>query len=251
MENIIVRESASEIRAIARMSMKGIWKPLFAGMLIYYLLITTVPSLIQVTVPFGIVTAPNGDTFSMLSTLYHFAVRGAFEVGLCSFMLLALRKKDVHPGHVFDGFENYPKAFLLLFVMSFFTSLWMLLLFVPGVIAAIRYSQAGYILAEHPEKGVMASINESKAMMAGNKGRYFYLALTFVGWIFLANVPALMLDMLLSAWDYNAFYVLIMTIAEIPFVFALVYMHASFTVFYEIASGKLMAKPAEPTDEAL
>lgn len=47
--------------------------------------------------------------------------------------------------------------------MGIFVMLWSLLFWFPGIIAYYRYSQAFYILAENPEKGIMDCINESKA----------------------------------------------------------------------------------------
>ena len=45
---------------------------------------------------------------------------------------------------------------------------------------------APYILAEHPEMSAMDAIKLSKDMMRGNKGRYFCLQLSFIGWILLS-----------------------------------------------------------------
>ena len=58
----------------------------------------------------------------------------------------------------------------------------------PGIIAYYRYSQAFYILAENPEKGIMDCINESKAMMYGHKMDKFVLDLSFILWYLLAGV---------------------------------------------------------------
>ena len=59
---------------------------------------------------------------------------------------------------------------------SLFIFLWSLLLIVPGIIAAIRYSQAFFILADDPSKGIRQCMDESKAMMNGNKMKYFCLS---------------------------------------------------------------------------
>ena len=67
--------------------------------------------------------------------------------------------------------------------------LWSLLFIIPGIIAVLRYSQAFFILAEDPSKGIMACINESKYYMNGNKGKFFCLSLSFIGWAILAMVP--------------------------------------------------------------
>ena len=44
--------------------------------------------------------------------------------------------------------------------MSLFIMLWSCLCYIPGIIAALRYSQAFYILAEDPNKGIRQCVNE-------------------------------------------------------------------------------------------
>jgi uncharacterized membrane protein len=59
--------------------------------------------------------------------------------------------------------------------------LWLLLLIVPGIIAAISYSQTFFILAEDNTIRPSEAIEKSKKMMDGNKLKYFYLCLRFLG----------------------------------------------------------------------
>ena len=70
---------------------------------------------------------------------------------------------------LFTGFDYFVKAALLRLVTSILILLWTLLFIVPGIIAAIRYSQAFYILADHPDKDIMECIEDSKYLMQGNK----------------------------------------------------------------------------------
>ena len=63
--------------------------------------------------------------------------------------------------------------------------LWSLLLIIPGIVAAYRYSMAFYILNDNPEMSAKAALDESKRMMAGYKGKLFCLQLSFIGWGFL------------------------------------------------------------------
>jgi uncharacterized membrane protein len=62
----------------------------------------------------------------------------------------------------------------------------MLLLIIPGIIAAISYSMTFYILADDNSLTAMEAIDKSKAMMEGYKLKYFYLSLRFLGWALLA-----------------------------------------------------------------
>jgi uncharacterized membrane protein len=69
-----------------------------------------------------------------------------------------------------------------------FITLWTLLLIIPGIIAALRYSQAVFIMVENPDKGIFQCIRESKEIMDGHLWEYFVLNLSFILWILLAGV---------------------------------------------------------------
>ena len=73
-------------------------------------------------------------------------------------------------------------------MISVFVLLWCILLIIPGIIAAYRYSQAIFIMVEDPNKGIMQCIRESKEMMAGHKMEYFILELSFFFWMLLGGV---------------------------------------------------------------
>ena len=80
------------------------------------------------------------------------------------------------------------KIVVLSFVINLFVSLWSLLLFVPGVIKAISYSQAIMIMLENPDMDIMTAIRESQKMMDGHKMEYFVLDLSFIPWLLLVAV---------------------------------------------------------------
>ena len=103
----------------------------------------------------------------------------------------SLRVINRHPAGISDlfGYARYfLKAWALTFVIGIFVFLWSLLLYIPGIIAMYRYSQAYYILAENPEKGIMDCINESKDLMVGHKMDKFVLDLSFILWYLLICV---------------------------------------------------------------
>ncbi len=86
----------------------------------------------------------------------------------------------------FSGFADYLSAFKTYFLVVLYTFLWSLLFIVPGIIKAISYSQAMYIIAENPEIGAREAIRRSEKMMNGHKMEYFVLSLSFIGWAILA-----------------------------------------------------------------
>lgn len=245
MEHVIIRESSSEMRAIARNALRGNWKSFAIVMALYYVLTTTLPAVMDYIIPGATITRVDevtGETlyFSIISTLYFLLLTGPFSVGLGSFTLYFFRRKELQAGHLFDGFECFLKALSLMFLMTFYIFLWSLLLFIPGIIAGLRYSQAFYILADHPEYSARECINLSKQYMAGNKAKLFCFSLTFIGWGILVSVAAAPLALLpLTGIPY----ILGDFIFSIPYFFFFSYGSVGSIVFYELLSGNLMAKP--------
>jgi len=83
---------------------------------------------------------------------------------------------------LFSRFNCFGKAIGLSIVIGIKIWLWSLLFIIPGIIAWYRHSMAFYVMAEHPEIGVIDAIEESKRLMAGNKASLFILSLSFIGW---------------------------------------------------------------------
>ena len=108
------------------------------------------------------------------------------SVGFSWYCLNVARGENPSVSSIFDGFGSFFKIIWLQIVTGFFIFLWSLLLVVPGIIAAIRYSQAIFIMRDHPEYGALDCIRASKEMMRGNKGDFFGLQLSFIGWFFLS-----------------------------------------------------------------
>ena len=107
------------------------------------------------------------------------------ELGLVSYFLQLKRKKDAQLEVLFKGFKNFERALILYVVKTVFIFLWSLLLIIPGIVAAIKYSMATYILHDNPEISGMDALNRSKEMMHGQKGKLFGLYLSFIGWAIL------------------------------------------------------------------
>ena len=69
-----------------------------------------------------------------------------------------------------------------MFLVGFFTSLWTLLLIIPGIVKYYAYAMTPYILVDNPELSANQAINLSCKMMKGHKFDLFYLQLSFIGW---------------------------------------------------------------------
>lgn len=237
---IFIKESSKNIRGLARYSLKGFWK---------LAIIATAVFLVAELAPPILITALFGDSIgTSLSGLYNLLTGGAFSLGYIIFSLRLLRRQEPKVEQVFYGFEYFIKAMGLMIVTGIFILLWSCLFIVPGIIASIRYSQAFYILADDPRKGVFHCINESKFLMSVNKGKYFHLMLTFIGWGILAILPAIIFSTGISGSTIIDGSTYIMTTGEsavfnilvmIPLIFLSPYIGQAQCVFYDMLRGNI------------
>ena len=201
-------------------------------------------------------------TVAMLVDLYTIFVTGPLTLGLSNYFLNVFRGTG-EPGmgsftdrgaYLLSGVALYVTQMILIF-------LWSLLLVVPGILAAIRYSQAFYVLADDPEARPMECIRRSKELMNGNKGKFVLLLLSFLPWIILAELPAgIMRSQLLgrvSFYDLEALAAKMDTVSMHPLVVLLsiltltvqVYVLASTACFYDLANGSLVVEHGDVTYE--
>ncbi len=249
MNNHIVLEPAWKIREIARNTLRGYWQAMFVAILIYYLLTGGVEAALSYMFNFDTsqfyanmgLPAANNINYPNVEyggSLYDFLVGGPFALGLSILLLTFFRTKKVDNSLTFEGFSYFTKAFLLQLLIWVKIFLWGLLFVIPGVIAYYRYSQAFYILADHPEYSVTQCVEESKRLMYGNKGKLFCLELSFIGWGFLAALPGALLDALLPNVGFAA--VIAGVGAALPALLVYVYVYVSQTAFYELLTERLV-----------
>ncbi len=109
-------------------------------------------------------------------------ISGPMTQGMAGLSLKLSRRQQSDVPDLFTGFNNFWNALLAYLLIIVFVILWSLLLFIPGIIAAISYSQTFYVLSEDPAIDPMDAINRSMALMNGYKAKYFRLCLRFFGW---------------------------------------------------------------------
>jgi len=184
----------------AREALKGKWGLAIGG----YFLYTLIAVLVNIPEDVG--------------WLLWLIISGPMSIGLATFSLSLARGEETSVSKLFIGFHEFWRAFVANFLVGLFTLLWMLLLIIPGIIAALAYSQTFFILADDKAIGARDAIRKSKAMMDGNKWKFFLLGLRFLGWALLC----------------------VLTLG-IGFLWLIPYMHVSLAKFYEDVSKK----PAE------
>ena len=266
MNNIIITEPSKNLRMLGRQALDGKWKVAIIAVIVCQLCLQ-LPVLIldelfgktfaellgngnlyyDVDPSTGLditaVMSQSAEKISAMSGVYTFLVTGAFTLGLTMFFISLFRRKEADPAQVFSGFEYFFKALGLSFMVGLFTALWTLLFVVPGIIAAIRYSQAFFILADDPSKGIMECISESKWLMKGNKAKYFCMCLSFIGWLILTSVVIGIISGILSLpFGGGAFASILVGILSVLIASPVTaYMTTTEAAFYDILKGNLRA----------
>ena len=93
-------------------------------------------------------------------------------------------------GTLLAGFRSghYVNIVLTMFLRDLFTTLWSLLLVVPGIVKHYEYLMVPYIIAENPAMDYKEAFQISKQMMDGEKMEAFIMDLSFLGWYLLSAV---------------------------------------------------------------
>jgi uncharacterized membrane protein len=162
-DNINLKDN-SELRSDAREQLSGNW----GGAILSCFIFSAISSAVSGTAGIG----------SLI-------LGGPLELGLATYFLQLKRQKKAQLEILFRGFKNFEHALILYIARTIFVLLWSLLLIIPGIIAALKFSMAVYILHDNPELSGMDAINRSKAMMDGQKGKLFGLYFGFIGWAIL------------------------------------------------------------------
>ncbi len=138
-----------------------------------------------------------------------------FSIGLVFFFLNLARGKEASISNIIWAFSHHPdKTILVSLYITVLTQLCSLPLdilpyfkdrigsssnylmvetlfsfvFLVGVIIVdLNYALAYYVLVDYPEYSVIDVLRNARHMMKGNKGRYFYIILTFIGWMLLCT----------------------------------------------------------------
>ena len=141
----------------------------------------------------------------VVSVLLKIFLFNPLEVGCYSFFKKNISDNSATLGSALkEGFSNYVRVFLTLFLRDLFIALWSILLVIPGIIASYAYSMVPFILTDNPELSATEALKRSKQMMQGNKGRAFLLDLSFIGWYILSAITCGILGVFWTAPYYNS-----------------------------------------------
>ena len=125
---------------------------------------------------------------NILVQVLGYLVTGPIGIGLALYSLSLSRKSGATFSQGWAGFKKFKTGFGVALLYSVLVVLWSLLLIVPGIIAAIRYSAAYLLIADGKASTPREAIRASKELMDGNKAKLFKLWLRFLGWFALSVV---------------------------------------------------------------
>lgn len=141
-----------------------------------------------------------GSTFTLIFWVAYFLILSPLMLGyINAFYIFIKGEQPIEAANMFKIFSSkyYWKTVGVYFLNWLYTTLWTLLLVIPGVIKGLSYSLAPYILLENPEIGAEGAIKQSMKMMKGHKGRLFLMLLGMMGLTFvsmlLLGIPMLWL----------------------------------------------------------
>ena len=250
----IVKEHPLRIISKCKSHSKGTLASFLIGFGVLYAVMNWVPMVMAKFFP-----ATNIDLFSaytdadpeILSRLpatplvvffYLMLFSGVFRMGECLYALTYIRNRQVDYRAMTESLSYYFKALGVYILQTVIISFWTMFFVIPGILAALNFSQSFYILADDPDKPVTQILAESKMMMYGNRWNYVRLMLCYVPYILIAYMPALLLSDLASTVTLNSTGILLLSMAaDIPMFIAYGYARLGQTVFYELLNNKSFA----------
>ncbi len=157
-----------------------------------------------------------------------FAVTPVLTLGANHYFVNRIKGKELGFTGLFARLNITGKALLLYARMFVRIFLWSLLLIVPGILAALRYSMAPYFLAENPEMSTTEAIEKSKHAMDGKKLGYVMLELSFLVWVFAS--------MIIESLLFSVSFIVAFVASQFLRLYISTYMNGACAAFYEMVS---------------
>lgn len=129
--------------------------------------------------------ATAGLAITIISLLIKIFLTNPLQVGCYHFFRNNVATTGATLNDLKEGFGDYGRVFITLFLRDLFLVLWSLLFFIPGIVKSYSYRLVPYLLKDHPELSATEAITRSRQMMNGHKWQAFTLDLSFIGWYLL------------------------------------------------------------------
>ncbi|MCR5785016.1 MAG: DUF975 family protein [Eubacterium sp.] len=236
-----MKRDSGTIKCIARKKLMGNYGILIGALILAELFPSVILTLFQAVCDLN---TTNGMLVFVLANIIVAILSILLSIGLVYMLMNILRGVKMTYSDLFFAFKNHPDRFILagllelvifllpiapgyaLIIVSSYTldimqmALGLFLMaigIVIEVILTLIFSMIFEIMIDNPEYGVIESFKESANIMKGNKGRLFYLGISFIGWLLLG---------LLSF--------------GIAYLWISIYINAAMVVFYFDITGEVM-----------
>jgi len=178
-------KSRQEIKALAKAAMKE-----QRGTAILLLFVYSLVASVLVGLDVAVILMSGGQGLAYwvvywigMAILYVMAVNYAGE------FIKIYKKEDASVGAMFSGFSiNFARKLGGMLWMTLWLFLWSLLLVIPGIIKALAYFFAPYILADCPGVSATEALKISMRITKGYKMDIFVFSLTWIGWLLLSGL---------------------------------------------------------------
>lgn len=208
-----MKHSSAQLKKMARTALSGKWKTAAMFTLLNTLLNM---GLSLCSTPFENSTSTMGIAIGWIISVIVSLITGLFSAGSVFFYLNICRGCEYSYKNLFYAFKADPDRFLIVTLVTsaptlLFTlpsllvpvpsetaslSLWFTYMITvmgslyAGIIVSwilsLFFALSYYLLLDYPEMGAMDALKLSANLMKGNKGRYIYISLSFIGWIILS-----------------------------------------------------------------
>ncbi len=178
----------SVLMKMGRESLKGNWGLAIGAFLVVYLISGAIQSIHE-----------GGGS------ILYLIIAGPFTLGMAKFSLAYSRHQEPRFEQVFEGFQQFGRTLGAYLLIVLYVFLWLLLLIVPGIIAALAYSMTFFIMTDDVSVKTADALKKSKQMMVGYKWKLFGLYLRFFGWALLCILTLGIGFLWLTPWMHVTF----------------------------------------------
>ncbi len=203
-----MERTSAELKRLAREKLTGHWGLVIGATLLSGLITSAI------LIPFYCLFLFSGMGMVqfvtyMLAVLFVSIIAMLMRCGITRMMLGFARKRDPELSMMFGEFTRRPDRYILASLVIFGIELLCILpgsicwsvgmvqgavlanvigfvLYLVGIVVLIlvslHFALAYFLLVDNTQMGALEALRESRSLMDGNKGRLFYLYLSFIGW---------------------------------------------------------------------
>ncbi len=211
-----MKRSSSQLKLLARTSMAGHYGVLVSSMLLFFVITLFLESIPGMIIGNG--SSVGNLALQSVISLIISLLTSVVSVGLIRIALSVIRRQPYGIGDLFYAFSHHPDRFIIVafiralvstvcqlpswfFRSSFFhfsagslfswrvllpNLLWTLVGTFLSTIILLAFALANTLMIDNDDLSAVEALRESSRLMKGNKGRLFYIDLSFLGLMFLS-----------------------------------------------------------------